>query len=226
MKQPLGSLALPRLCIATVCCLILLASVPAHADGIPAFSFTTSDFRTDDMGTAELGYTFSVGSNPITVGALGYINDGFNGTHTVAIFDVATQQLVTGASATVTTVGGGEASNTFTYTDLIAPVILAANTQYQIVSQFFAGEHYFTQAQNLISQPGVTFGDAVYGFYVAPPAIPQFATGTYPPNNPGDFGPNFTILSSNSSPVPEPSSIYLIVSGLLGAGVTLRRRLS
>ena len=61
MKRVLGSLTLPHLCIAAVCGLILLASVPAHADGIPAFGFTTSDFRTDDMDTAELGYTFTIG---------------------------------------------------------------------------------------------------------------------------------------------------------------------
>ncbi|MEO6982881.1 MAG: DUF4082 domain-containing protein [Edaphobacter sp.] len=226
MKRTLGSLTLSRLCIAVACCFVVFATVPSYADGIPAFSFTSANFATIDPSTAELGYAFTVGSDPITVGALGYINDGFNGTHTIAIFNMATQQLISGASATVTTVGGGPTSTTFTYTDLDAPVVLAANTQYQIVSQFFRNEYYFSNAQGFTSYPGLTLDITVFDNYGNPPAFPTFATGRYGPTVPGDFGPNFTILDTSTTPVPEPSSIYLIVSGILGAGVTLRRRRS
>jgi len=87
MKRILGSLLIDRLFLATGGLFLLLATTSAHADGIPAFSFTSATFATDDSSTAELGYAFTTGNNPILVGSLGYINDGFNGTHVVEIFN-------------------------------------------------------------------------------------------------------------------------------------------
>jgi len=225
MKRILGSLLIDRLFLATGGLFLLLATTSAHADGIPAFSFTSATFATDDSSTAELGYAFTTGNNPILVGSLGYINDGFNGTHVVEIFNQATQQAVPGAIATVTTVGGGPTSNTFTYTDLASPVSLAANTQYQIISQFFPNEHYFAHATGFTSYPGITLDITVFDDYGNPPALPTFATGTYAPTVPGDFGPNFTIVDPVTSHAPELSSIYLVASGLITFGVNrLRRR--
>ena len=226
MKRHLGSLTLSRLFIASAFLFAVIAAVPAHANSIAAFSFTSANFRTDDSDTAELGFNFTTGSAPVTVTALGYINDGYNATHTVALFDVATQQALPGALVSVTTVGGGGTSTTFTYTDLTSPLTLAAFTQYQIVSQFFTGEHYFTQAQGFTSQFGLTLDTAVYSYYGAPPATPLFATSTYPPNNPGNFGPNFKILSPDPAlnQVPELSSIYLVASGLVSLTISRLRR--
>lgn len=220
MKRSLG----PRLLLVSAFLAVMLPAVPSFADSIQAFSFTASRFRNDDPGTAELGYTFIVGSNPIVVDSLGYINDMYNGTHTVAIFDMATQQMVPGTLVTVTTSGGSAVATDFTYSPLSTPVTLAANTEYQIVSQFFSGEYYFTNATGFTSAPGVSFGNAVYGDYGDPPSTPVFATETYSPNDPGDFGPNFT-FSTNTTPVPEPSSIYLVISGICGLATTGLRRL-
>ena len=226
MKRFLGSLILSRLCISSVCLFAVLATVPAYADSVAAFSFTSSLYRIDDNDTAELGYNFTTGSAPITLTALGYINDGYNATHIVALFDVATQQALPGALASVTTVGGGGTSTTFSYTDLSSPLTLAAFTQYQIVSEFFAGEHYFTQAHGFTSQFGLTLDAAAFGYYGAPPATPLFATSTYLPNNPGDFGPNFKILSPDPAlnQVPELASIYLVASGLVSLAISRLRR--
>jgi hypothetical protein len=226
MMRTLGSLLIGRLFIATGGLFVFLATTSAHADGIPAFSFTSATFATTDPDTAELGYAFTTGSDPIFVGSLGYINDGFNGTHVVEIFNMATHQAVPGAIATVTTVGGGPTSNTFTYTDLASPVTLAANTQYQIISQFFPNEYYFYHATGFTSYPGITLDITVFDDYGNPPALPTFATGTYGPTVPGDFGPNFTIVDPAATSVPELSSIYLVASGLITFGVTrLRLRL-
>jgi hypothetical protein len=226
LKRALGSPSLPQLCVLAACLLVALTSATAHADSVAAFSFTSATFATIDPDTAELGYDFTTGSDPIVISALGYINDGFNGTHTVEIFNVATQQAVPGALATVTTVGGGPTSNTFTYTDLASPVTLAANTQYQIVSQFFRDEFYFYSATGFTSQAGITLDITVFDDYGNPPATPTFATGTYAPTVPGDFGPNFLIESpaQTTSPVPELSSIYLVASGLVSFGITRFRR--
>lgn len=220
MKLSRGPRLFSRLLMAGAVLAATLPAVPSFADSIQAFHFTSATFRNDDPGTAELGYTFTVGNNPITVDSLGYINDVFQGTHTIAIFDVATQQMVPGALATVTTPYGSAIDTFFTYSALSTPVTLAANTEYQIVSQFFAGEYYFTNAQGFTSAPGVTYGNSVYGNYGAPPSTPVYATGMYVGNNPGDFGPNFTF-----STVPEPSSIYLVVSGICGLAATGLRRL-
>ena len=225
MKRIPGSLSTGRLFLATGGLFLFLATPSVHANGIPAFSFTSATFATNDPDTAELGYAFTTGSEAMLVGSLGYINDGFNGTHVVEIFNMATHQAVSGAIATVTTVGGGPTGNTFTYTDLTAPVTLAANTQYQIVSQFFRNEYYFVDATGFTACPGISLDIAVFDDYGNPPALPEFATGTYAPTVPGDFGPNFTIVDPTPAPVPELSSIYLVASGLFTFGVTrLRRR--
>jgi hypothetical protein len=216
LKRILGSLS--------ACLVLALAGASAHADSVAAFGFTSATFATIDPDTAELGYDFTTGSSPISVSALGYVNDGFNGTHVVEIFNVATQQAVAGALATVTTVGGGPTSTTFTYTDLDSPVTLAANTQYQIVSQFFRDEFYFYNATGFTSQDGITLDIAVFDDYGNPPASPTFATGSFAPTVPGDFGPNFQIVDDSTSPVPELSSIYLVASGLASFGIARFRR--
>jgi hypothetical protein len=234
MERNLGSLLKGRLLIPAAGLFVTLsATASAFADRIPAFSYTSASFATSDPSTAELGYDFTTGSGDILVGSLGYVNDGFNGTHVVEIFNVATQQAVPGAIATVTTVGGGPTSNTFTYTNLASPVTLAANTQYQIISQFYENEYYFYHASGFTSQDGLTLDITVFDDYGDPPASPTFATGSYGPTVPGDFGPNFTIVDPSSDPdpatdppasVPELSSIYLVASGLISFGVTRLQR--
>lgn len=172
---------------------LALSAGGAHADPVAAFGFSTASFATYDSQTAELGYDFTTGANPVLVTALGYVDDGFNGTHTIRVFAVATRAAVPGAVATVTTRGGGPGSTTFTYAPLAAPVRLAAHTQYQIVSQFFRNEHYFIRARKLVAADGLTIGNAVYDNYGNPPAVPTFARGVSAANNPGDFGPNMLV---------------------------------
>ena len=205
--------------LTAVCLFSALAAIPARADGIQAFSFSSAAYRVDDPFAGELGFDFSTGSSDVLVTALGYINDGFDGTHTVAIFDFATRTILANAMATVTTVGGGATSTTFTYIDLADPVTLAANTQYVLVSQFFAGEHYFSNAIGLTSQNGLTMGNGVYS-YAGTPATPFFPLGSTSATSPGDFGPNMKVMT----PVPELSSIYLVASGLFTFGMARLRR--
>lgn len=206
------------LLLASTAGLIALSAAGAQASTVAAFSFTSASFATFDPFTAELGYDFTTDANPTVVTALGYINDGFNGTHTISIFQVSNQAAVAGASATVTTVGGGSTSTTFTYADLAKPVVLAANTEYQIVSQFFPNEHYFINAQGLVSADGLTIDDAVWDDYGSVPATPAFAQNFAAVNDPGDFGPNFQVAT------PLPAALPLFATGLTGLGLLGWRR--
>ena len=198
--------------------IVLLALLPivatgaertARANPIAAFSFSSATFATYDPNTAQLGYDFSTGATPVQVSALGYINDGSNTTHTIQLFDVATQKAVPGSLATVTTSGGGPTSTSFSYVELATPVQLAPHTEYQIVSQFFDNEHYFVQAKNLVAGAGLIFDNAVYSNYNSVPAVPVFADGVASVNNPGDFGPNMLVSA------PEPSSLAVLGAGLV-----------
>jgi hypothetical protein len=194
--------------------LVALSAAGARANSVAAFSFSSANFATYDPSTAELGYEFTTGAAPTTVTALGYINDGFNGTHTISIFGVSNKAAVAGASGTVTTVGGGSTSTTFTYADLATPVVLAPDTEYQIVSQFFQREYYFIKAQGLVSADGLTIDNAVYDYYTNPPLTPAFARGVTTVNDPGDFGPNFLVAAT-----PLPAAFPLFATGLGALGV-------
>jgi hypothetical protein len=59
MKRIPGSLSTGRLFLATGGLFLFLATPSVHANGIPAFSFTSATFATNDPDTAELGYAFT-----------------------------------------------------------------------------------------------------------------------------------------------------------------------
>ena len=199
---------------------VLGLSSAASAASIDAISFTAARYRNDDPAAHVLGFNFTTGNVPVTVSALGYINDGFNGTHTIVLYDVVTRVAVAGASATVTTVGGGSSSTSFTYAALPSLVQLVANRQYQIVSENFDNEYYFTNATGVTVASGVTFDVAVYQDFRTLPATPGFATNPVASNGVADFGPNFQLLIAD---VPEPGSLLLMAAGLaLGAAAAGR----
>ena len=84
-----------------------------------------------------LGMKFTVGASPITVRELGrWVIAGNTGTHIVKLVDAATSTDVPGGSATVATAG---APAGFKYATLAAPLTLAANTSYCLVSRESAG---------------------------------------------------------------------------------------
>lgn len=56
--------------------------------------------------------------------------------------------------------------------------------------------------------------------FTGPTSNPTFLTGTFPI---GDF--TLTITNPTASQVPEPSSLFLLGTGLLGAGGLLRKRI-
>jgi len=95
--------------------------------------------------TGWLGMEISVGASPIMVNQLGrWVAPGNTGTHTVKLVSAGTGADL--ASASIATAGapGGQ----FKYAPLAAPVTLAANTTYYILSQESAGgDHWYDFSQ-------------------------------------------------------------------------------
>jgi hypothetical protein len=89
--------------------------------------------------TGFVGMKLTVGSSPVTVTSLGrvFVN-GNTGAHTVKLVTASSGADVTGGSVSIN-MAAGSASNGFKYAALAAPVTLAANTAYYIVSQETSG---------------------------------------------------------------------------------------
>jgi hypothetical protein len=105
----------------------------------PGGAFLTSETLGTLRGnfTGWVGMSLTVGSQPLVVSALGRIvAPGNTNTHVVKIVSAAGVDIP-GASVTVST--AGQTSGTFTYGALSAPITLAANTNYYVVSQEVSG---------------------------------------------------------------------------------------
>ena len=89
--------------------------------------------------TGWVGMKFTTGAAAVTVTSIGRVYvAGNTGTHTVKLVNVATGADVAGGSVSINT-STGTPSNGFKYASLAAPVILAANTAYYLVSQETSG---------------------------------------------------------------------------------------
>jgi hypothetical protein len=104
--------------------------------------------------TGWLGMEITVGAVPIAVQQVGrWVMSGNTAAHTVKLVNAATNIDVPGGSASVVTAG---ASVGFKYAALAAPVTLAANTAYYLLSQETAGGDYLYNGNS-----GLTSGTAV-----------------------------------------------------------------
>ena len=87
--------------------------------------------------TGWVGTALAVGVNPITLTDLGrWVVSGNSGSHTVKLVTTSNTD-VSGGSVSVNT--SGATSGQFVYAPLAAPVLLAANTTYYVVSQESTG---------------------------------------------------------------------------------------
>lgn len=206
----------------------LAAARPAAAQtAITAVTYAAADFDTYN-GQFSLGYSFTT-TNALDVTALGYLNDGQTGskaTHQVEIYQITSGGVLNPVAGTalfapvsVTTTAASPTFNTFSYTTLTAPVLLAANTQYEIVANN-NGNGYGINAQGVFFNDGIRYGTSIYQFGAT---TPVFNANTFPANNIGNFGPNFQ--ANMASPAPEPSQIAVLGFAVLGiAGLILKAR--
>ncbi len=216
--------------------LIGLAAVrPAAAQtAITAVSYSSASFDTYNA-QFSLGYSFTTGANALDLTSIGYLNDGATGanaTHGVQIYQITGGTVTNptagtalfGTPVSVTTGANTAAYNTFSYTSLIQPVLLSANTAYEIVANN-NGNGYGINAVNPVFNGGITYGISTY---YDNQSTPVFNPKTYLYNNAGNFGPNFTanIVSPNiGSAAPEPSQFAVLGFAVLGlAGLILKAR--
>ncbi|MET0650390.1 MAG: Ig-like domain-containing protein [Pyrinomonadaceae bacterium] len=105
--------------------------------------------------TGFVGMKFTTGAAPVTLTSLGRIFvSGNTGTHTVKVVNAGTSADVAGASVSVNT-AAGTASNGFKYVALAAPVTLAANTAYYLVSQETSGGDQWYDSNTVLTTTSV-----------------------------------------------------------------------
>lgn len=181
---------------------------PSHAtDLLSNVGAGTINTSTHDN---TLGYDFTVGTNPLLVTALGvYRGPGFNGT-LVGLWDTSGVLL---ASASVPNIG----SDTFVFSNLLAPVLLLPGQTYVVGARYQVGVSLF------INGPGETFYDSAnvtvnHDRYILNSGF-AFPTGTETSVE-SYVGPN---LRYTVQAVPEPASIFLM--GTASIALMVGRRL-
>ena len=106
--------------------------------GTPLITAVTTFGRQRNDFSGWAGMRFTVGPSALTVTALGRMFiAGNSGVHAIKIVKALDGSDVAGGSASITLQGG--TAQQFKYVALPAPLVLAANTPYYIVSQEFSG---------------------------------------------------------------------------------------
>jgi len=114
-------------------------SIPVTQAGVPGTAFLTghpaTSLRNDFAG--YVGFRFTVGGSPVTISQLGrWVVPGNSQTHTVKLVNAAGVDVAGGA---VSLNLSGAPQGIYSYAPLTAPIILAANTSYYLLTQEFAG---------------------------------------------------------------------------------------
>jgi hypothetical protein len=124
-------------------------------------SFVAGTLRNNYSGWVGLQVT--VGATPVTVTELGRIMvSGNSGTHTVKLVRVSDGQDVPGGSVSIAMSGGTVGQ--FKYATLASPVVLAANTNYWLMSQeTFGGDSWSDLNTTVTTTSVATVNTAAYG---------------------------------------------------------------
>jgi len=162
-------------------------------------SFVAGTLRNNYSGW--VGMQVTAGASPVTVTELGRIMvSGNSGTHTVKLVRVSDGQDVPGGSVSIAMSGGTVGQ--FKYATLASPVVLAANTNYWLMSEeTFGGDSWSDLNTTVTTTSVATVNTAAYG--TGPGAWVAIAGGnqTYGPLNfkYGTQQPDFTITASAGS---------------------------
>lgn len=211
--------------LSMVLCLAALAALPGRGQAqASAFSFT-GGVPFVPSGVATFGYTFTVGSSPISVTELGFWDhnlDGLGESHPITLWD-AGGIAVPGGSATVPAGTAGALIGNYRYESLGAPLTLAAGATYTIGATWPGPvtdpTAIIVGAGNITAAPGVSYGAARSAFGATTySTTDSIGAGNY-------VSPNFrfTVLSGAGA-APEPGTLALLALGGLAALGRGRRR--
>jgi hypothetical protein len=194
---------------------VMCSAFPLLAAPIPAITLDNLTGQQLDNGPYTLGWEFTVNQN-ITVTALGVIDlnnqNGLLESHQVGIWD----------------------SNGFLKGQATVLALDPLTNQFRYATSTFVltpGLYEIGATWNSLLDPLIFPGFAV-NFATAPPITftqnSYIAGGFADPTNhvdtePAYFGPNFLYTTSS---IPEPGTLALLGSGLLGAVGVLRRKLN
>lgn len=196
--------------------LLALVALPVYADTPAATMDNTSGQALAD-GPFTLGWQFST-SSTINVTWLGVVYFGPLGeSHDVGIWNSSGTLM---GSATVPSGSCGFQVNQFCYA--LTSFKLTPGT-YDLGAVWLDGTDPMlfptSPILNFATASGITY---IQNDFIAGSTLTDPTNHTAPP--PGYFGPNFLFTSTTT--VPEPGSLVLLSSGLLGIAGVVRRRLN
>jgi hypothetical protein len=192
------------------CGLVLVSQWEAKAGAItPEVEYTAAS-TLGDSRNFTLGYEFTI-SNPVTINALGFWNDGLDNNHQVGIWNTGGTLLVS------TTVLGTDTIVGHFQWHVISNFALAAGTY--VIGGEFTGGVFPSGASGITTQSGYTYVEDLQ----VPGAGLTFPTVT----TSGSYGPNGILMAdfSVTASVPEPGTAWYLSATLLTLPL-LRRRMS